>query len=187
MPTVATKENKKQCKRRAESEIRNFKRSRLQINSPLATNSTRNFSSNECFIQPSSVISSIKTVAAKSTAQQPNECDLSSWNVGAMRKTLDQANEKMKFDCDHRIHCSDNTTKLNNTEVDDVLPHFSNSHCFQVQRVCERLLKEQVIRLRFEYEQELIRRFEEQRKQFIQFIKEQNMNNVDEGRWGYLS
>lgn len=38
----------------------------------------------------------------------------------------------MKFDCDHRIHCSDNTTKLNNTEVDDVLPHFSNSHCFQV-------------------------------------------------------
>lgn len=29
--------------------------------------------------------------------------------------------------------------------------------------------------------------FVEQRKQFIQFIKEQNMNNVDEGRWGYLS
>jgi len=43
----------------------------------------------------------------------------------------------------------------------------------QVQMICERLLKEQEVRLRFEYETALNQKLEEQHEQYVQFAKEQ--------------
>lgn len=54
----------------------------------------------------------------------------------------------------------------------------------QVQLVCERLLKQQEIRIRFEYENKLNKLLQEQHEQFIQFIREQekqqSSSNTDE-------
>jgi hypothetical protein len=43
----------------------------------------------------------------------------------------------------------------------------------QVKLICERLLKEQEIRLRYEYETVLIKKLDEQHDQYVQFAKEQ--------------
>ncbi|VDD93681.1 unnamed protein product [Enterobius vermicularis] len=43
----------------------------------------------------------------------------------------------------------------------------------EVQLVCERLLKQQEIRIRFEYESKLNKLLEEQHDQFVQFTREQ--------------
>lgn len=43
----------------------------------------------------------------------------------------------------------------------------------QVQMICERLLKQQEVRLRYEYETVLNKRLEEQHEQYVQFAREQ--------------
>jgi len=50
----------------------------------------------------------------------------------------------------------------------------------QVQMICERLLKEQELRLRYEYETVLNKRLEEQHEQYVQFAREQIQRRVDE-------
>ncbi|MFH4981265.1 hypothetical protein AB6A40_007974 [Gnathostoma spinigerum] len=58
----------------------------------------------------------------------------------------------------------------------------------QVQMICERLLKQQEIRLRYEYETLLNRRLEEQHEQYVQFAHEQiERQNRDVSELSYLS
>ncbi|VDM99065.1 unnamed protein product [Thelazia callipaeda] len=54
-------------------------------------------------------------------------------------------------------------------------PHFSLKQFsfIQVKMICERLLKQQEIRLRYEYETVLNQRLEEQHEQYVQFAREQ--------------
>jgi len=46
--------------------------------------------------------------------------------------------------------------------------------------ICERLLKEQEMRMRYEYETVLNRRLEEQHGQYVQFAQEQIERRYDE-------
>ncbi|KAL7078834.1 hypothetical protein ACQ4LE_002715 [Meloidogyne hapla] len=64
-------------------------------------------------------------------------------------------------------------------------PHFSLR---QVKLICERLLKEQEIRLRYEYETILNKKLDEQHDQYVQFAKEQlEVNATKMGDISYLS
>jgi len=57
----------------------------------------------------------------------------------------------------------------------------------QVQLICERLLKEQELRLRYEYETVLNKRLEEQHEQYVQFAREQIQRRLDESSVENLS
>ncbi|KAL3991068.1 hypothetical protein ACH3XW_34380 [Acanthocheilonema viteae] len=58
----------------------------------------------------------------------------------------------------------------------------------QVMMICERLLKQQEVRLRYEYETVLNQRLEEQHEQYVQFAREQIQRQQDDGvELSYLS
>uniref|UniRef100_A0A0N5AX16 Akirin n=1 Tax=Syphacia muris TaxID=451379 RepID=A0A0N5AX16_9BILA len=58
----------------------------------------------------------------------------------------------------------------------------------QVQMICERLLKQQEVRLRYEYETVLNQRLDEQHEQYVQFAKEQlERQSSDSTDLSYLS
>lgn len=60
----------------------------------------------------------------------------------------------------------------------------------QVRMICERLLKEQEIRLRYEYEIALNQKLDEQHEQYVQFASEQLLSQYKEnasGEFSYLS
>ncbi|KAI6207764.1 ATP-binding domain-containing protein 4 [Aphelenchoides besseyi] len=61
-------------------------------------------------------------------------------------------------------------------------PHFSMN---QVKLICERLLKEQETRLRYEYETVLNRKLDEQYEQYVQFAKEQLENRPSSTDFSY--
>ncbi|KAI6225935.1 hypothetical protein M3Y95_00749300 [Aphelenchoides besseyi] len=63
-------------------------------------------------------------------------------------------------------------------------PHFSMN---QVKLICERLLKEQETRLRYEYETVLNRKLDEKHEQYVQFAKEQLDNRPSSADFSYLS
>ncbi|VDD89528.1 unnamed protein product [Enterobius vermicularis] len=58
----------------------------------------------------------------------------------------------------------------------------------QVQMICERLLKQQEVRLRYEYETVLNQRLDEQHEQYVQFAREQlERQHDDNAELSYLS
>ncbi|RCN23679.1 hypothetical protein ANCCAN_30634, partial [Ancylostoma caninum] len=60
----------------------------------------------------------------------------------------------------------------------------------QVRIICERLLKEQEMRLRYEYELALNQKLDEQHEQYVQFASEQMASQYKEnsaGEFSYLS
>ncbi|KAI1701924.1 akirin-1 [Ditylenchus destructor] len=57
----------------------------------------------------------------------------------------------------------------------------------QVKLICDRLLKEQEIRLRYEYETALNKKLEEQHESYVQFAKEQIDNRHSNNECFYLS
>jgi hypothetical protein len=57
----------------------------------------------------------------------------------------------------------------------------------QVKLICERLLKEQEIRLRYEYESALNKKLEEQHESYVQFAKEQIDTRSNSNDFFYLS
>jgi len=72
------------------------------------------------------------------------------------------------------------------THLNDIYekPHFSLR---QVKLICERLLKEQELRIRYEYETLLIKKLEEKHDQFVQFSKEQLETRCSSSELSYLS
>jgi len=65
-------------------------------------------------------------------------------------------------------------------------PQFSLN---QVKLICERLLGEQALRLRYEYETALNKKLEEQHEQYVQFTREmiKEQSNAGSGECSYLS
>jgi len=63
-------------------------------------------------------------------------------------------------------------------------PQFSMN---QVKMICERLLKEQETRLRYEYETVLNRKLEEKHQEYVQFAREQLENRPSSTDYSYLS
>jgi hypothetical protein len=57
----------------------------------------------------------------------------------------------------------------------------------QVKLICERLLKEQEVRLRYEYETVLNKKLEEKHEEYVQFAKEQLENRSSPADLSYLS
>jgi len=57
----------------------------------------------------------------------------------------------------------------------------------QVKMICERLLNEQEVRLRFEYECALVKKLEEQHDQYVQYIKEQGNSRSNTADLSYVS
>ncbi|XGW24849.1 hypothetical protein V3C99_006367 [Haemonchus contortus] len=78
-------------------------------------------------------------------------------------------------------------TGVNNYQALAEKPQFSLK---QVRMICERLLKEQEMRLRYEYELALNQKLDEQHEQYVQFASEQMAAQFKEntaGEFSYLS
>ncbi|TKR94971.1 hypothetical protein L596_009196 [Steinernema carpocapsae] len=90
-------------------------------------------------------------------------------------------------ECEQSSERSGSTRQKSPTSDLHEKPQFSLKH---VQLICERLLKEQEVRLRYEYEVILDKRLAEQHEKYVQFAKEQFEENFARQRecdYSYVS
>nr|CAD2187753.1 unnamed protein product [Meloidogyne enterolobii] len=115
-----------------------------------------------------------------------NSLELSS-STANFRKANSPTSSISGSDSDGEVHSIQDPEKQRAAMLESLYekPHFSLR---QVKLICERLLREQEVRLRYEYETILNKKLDEQHDQYVQFAKEQlEVNATKMGDISYLS